>query len=129
MEATNEERPGLRPTDPGGATSSADLLHRRMDALERQMDSLPDRICLAISRQAMAREAVVDETLYLIRQRLEGIETRVDRLSFGVSRVLDGKPHGADASDAHIDDSAIAHKERLESSIIPQRRSKLNACA
>ncbi|RHY69681.1 hypothetical protein DYB38_008018 [Aphanomyces astaci] len=95
MEATNEERPELRPTDPGGATSSSDLLHRRMDALERQMDSLPDRICLAISRQAMAREAVVDETLYLIRQRLEGIETRVDRLSFGVSRVLDGKPVAA----------------------------------
>ncbi|KAF0697136.1 Aste57867_12130 [Aphanomyces stellatus] len=90
MEATNEERSAAA-AGSSGATANPDLLHRRMDALERHMESLPERICLAMAKQSAPRDTAVDETLFFIRRRLETLETQVDRLSFGVSRVFDGR--------------------------------------
>ncbi|KAG9410113.1 hypothetical protein AC1031_018147 [Aphanomyces cochlioides] len=90
MEGTSEERP-TAVAGPSSSETSEERMHRRMDALERQMESLPDRICRAIAQQTAQRNTVVDETLYLIRQRLQALETQVDRLSFSVARAVDGR--------------------------------------
>ncbi|CAK4152535.1 unnamed protein product [Aphanomyces euteiches] len=110
MEGTSDERP-TAVAGPSSSETSEERMHRRMDALERQMESLPDRICRAIAQQTAQRNTVVDETLYLIRQRLQALETQVDRLSFSVARVVDGRLPNAPALSANAPPPLAASQE------------------